>query len=230
MLKSLVRKALHRRGLDLSKVPNVLTFLDVHDVDLVLDVGANVGQYGRGLRELGYERRIWSFEPVKHVFDELQATARRDNLWKVTNTAVGAVPGEVTINVSEMSLFSSIKRANQNAYEFDSRVAVVDKQQVQVATLDDLLRDETAQNIYLKIDTQGFEQEVLQGAPKLLTKLAGLQLEIPVDSLYDDVWSFLECINYMDRLGYTPSQFKVVNAGRDDPASAVEFDCIFRRK
>jgi hypothetical protein len=136
----------------------------------------------------------------------------------------------VTINVSELSVFSSIKSANQTAHAFDSRVAVVEKQQVQVATLDDLLKDDAAQNIFLKIDTQGFEKEVLEGAADLRSKLVGIQLEVPIDNLYDDVWSFPECIDYMDRLGYTPSQFKIVNASRSDPASAVEFDCILRRK
>ncbi len=230
MLKSLVRKALHRRGLDLVRSPDVLTFLEVHQVDLVLDVGANVGQYGRDLRDRGYQGRIWSFEPVKEVFGKLRAAAQGDDRWTVTRSAVGAATGEATINVSQMSVFSSIKSANQTAQDFDSRVAVIEKQQVPVATLDDLMQDETAKSIFLKIDTQGFEREVLEGASNLRTNLAGIQLEVPIEHLYDDVWSFPECMNYMNGLGYTPAQFKIVNVSRHDPASAVEFDCIFRRK
>jgi len=230
MLKSIVRRALHQRGLDLLKTPNILTFLEVHEVDLVLDVGANVGQYGRRLRDRGFKGRIWSFEPVKDVFERLQTESRHDDHWKVTRSAVGAVAGEATINVSEFSVFSSIKTANKTAHAFDSRVAPVEKQVVPVATLNDLLKDEPSQNLFLKIDTQGFEKEVLEGASELRPRLIGIQLEVPIENLYDDVWSFPESINYMDQLGFTPSQFTIVNPMRSDPASASEFDCIFRRK
>jgi FkbM family methyltransferase len=213
----------------LTKAPNILTFLEVHNVDLVLDVGANVGQYGRGIRERGYKGRIWSFEPVMSAFDELQAYTRRDAHWDVTRSAIGAASSEATINVSELSVFSSLKDANQTALALDPRAAVVEKQNVQVAALDDLLKGEAAKNIFLKIDTQGYEREVLEGASTLRGKLAGIQLEIPVDNLYDDVWSFPECITYMDSLGYTPAQFKTVQPRRNDRASAIEFDCVFRR-
>jgi FkbM family methyltransferase len=230
MLKSIVRKALHRRGLDLVRTPSMLSFLEFHRVDLVLDVGGNIGQYGRDLRDRGYTGRIWSFEPVQAVFDKLQAGARGDDRWQVTRSAVGATPGQATINVSEATVFSSIKSANKTARDFDSRVASVEKQVVPVATLNDLTKDETARHIFLKIDTQGFEKEVLDGASILLPKLVGIQLEVPVQNLYDDVWSFPECIDHMDRLGFTPAQFAMVNTMREDPASAIEFDCIFRRK
>ena len=208
----------------------MLTFLEVHAVDLVLDVGANVGQYGKGLRDRGYAGRIWSFEPVRDAFEQLEANTRRDSRWKATHCAVGCATGDVTINVSEMTEFSSIKSANEAASTFDSRVAVVDRQQVPIAPLDDLIKDETAKNVFLKIDTQGFELEVLEGASDLCARLVGIQLEVPVENLYDDVWSFSECIGFMDHLGYAPAQFRTVNARRNDPASAVEFDFIYRRK
>lgn len=228
MLKSMVKKSLHRRGWELSKSPNILTFLEVHNVDLVLDVGANLGQYGSGLRQRGYKGRIWSFEPIRAVFDQLKSRAGHDDRWKVTCTAVGATPGEATLNVSELSLFSSLKPANKTAYLFDPRVVVVEKQQVPVATLNDLLQGDTARQVFLKIDTQGFEREVLEGASNLLSNLVGIQLEVPVKNLYDNVWSFSECITYMAEIGFLPAQFRTVNALRDDPASAIEFDCIFR--
>lgn len=208
----------------------MLTFLEVHAVDLVLDVGANVGQYGKGLRDLGYTGRIWSFEPVRAAFEQLEARTRRDSLWNATHSAVGSATGDVTINVSEMSVFSSIKTANEAARAFDSRAAVVERQQVPVAALDGLMAEESAENVFLKIDTQGFELEVLEGASDLCARLVGIQLEVPVENLYDDVWSFSECVGFMDHLGFVPAQSRTVNAGRKDPASAVEFDFIYRRK
>lgn len=230
MLKSWVRGALHRRGLDLVREPNVLTFLEVHGVDLVIDVGANVGQYASGLRNRGYRGRIWSFEPIDAAFEQLESAARADDRWLATRTAVGAATGEAILNVSELSVFSSIKPVNQTALDFDARAVVVEKQLVPVATLDHLLKDEPSRRIFLKIDTQGFEKEVLEGTSGLRDKLVGIQLEVPVENLYDNVWTFPACISFMDELGYVPAQFKIVNPRSNDRASAVEFDCIFRPK
>lgn len=230
MVKSMVKKLLHKRGLELSRSPDVLTFLEFHNVDLVLDVGANEGQYGSGLRERGYRGRIWSFEPLPSAFEKLQFRSVRDDRWNVTRTAIGAVPGQATLHVSQLSVFSSIKSANEIAHAFDERVSVVDNQTVSVDTLDNLVAADSAQRIFLKIDTQGFEKEVLEGASSLRQNLVGIQLEIPITNLYDDVWTFVECMSYMDAIGYCPAQFKVVNVRREDPASAIEFDCIFRHK
>jgi len=104
MMKSWVRSALHRRGFDLVREPNALTFLAVHDVDLVIDVGANIGQYASGLRKRGYLGRIWSFEPIDTAFKQLQSAAKGDDRWMVTQTAVGAVRGEAILNVPELSV------------------------------------------------------------------------------------------------------------------------------
>lgn len=228
MLKSMVRRSLHRRGLDLTKSPTVMTYLEVHQVDLVLDVGANLGQYGSGLRQRGYKGRIWSFEPIREVFDELEARVRTDEDWKVTRVAVGAVPGEALINVSESTVFSSLKTAKENPPAFDKGLAVVKRERVRVEKLDNLMIGETAKRIFLKIDTQGFEKEVLEGAGELRKGLVGIQLEIPVENLYSDVWSFTTCVEFMADHGYLPAQFKMVNSLSGDPSSALEFDCIFR--
>lgn len=230
MLKTMVRRALYRRGWERTGKPNILTYLETHKVDLVLDVGANTGQFGNSLRECGYRGRIWSFEPIDTVFRDLEKLTRFDGRWQATCTAVGAVAGEATLNVSERSDFSSIKPINETGREFDARIAVVRKQQVPVATLEYLLKNEESRHMFLKVDTQGFEREVLEGALNLLPKLVGIQLEVPIENLYGNVWSFPVCIKYMDDIGYVPAQFEVVNAMKHDPASAVEFDCIFRPK
>lgn len=71
---------------------------------------------------------------------------------------------------------------------------------------------------------------MLAGATQLLPRCVGLQLELPVEHLYENVWSFAEAVTQLDRLGFLPAQFRMVNPIHDDPASGIEFDCIFRRK
>jgi hypothetical protein len=107
---AVLRVLRHRAGVDLvraRKNPNITDFIDNRGINLVLDVGANTGQFGRWLRRRGYAGQIISFEPVREAFRELEITTRGDDLWTIFNIALGASRGVMTINVSKNSKFSS---------------------------------------------------------------------------------------------------------------------------
>ncbi len=229
MVAGVVQKFFHGFGYELSRTPNEQAFLSSRQVDLVLDVGANRGQYARGLRSQGYAGRIHSFEPIKAVYEKLAASAAGDPLWDVSNCAVGAAPGRADINVSDYTVYSSIRPTTDLGTSFSKHAGVVRVESVEVTTLDGYDVG-AAQAVFLKIDTQGFEREVLAGAGALLKRCVGLQLELPIEHLYKDVWSFNEGLAFVDNLGFVPAQIRMVNALHDDKASALEFDVIFRRK
>ncbi len=216
-------------GYDLLKLPSQGDFLKSRNVDLVLDVGANRGQYAQEIRKLGYQGRIHSFEPISAVHEKLAALAAHDPLWTSSKCAVGANAGTAEINISQNSVYSSIRSQTPMGAEFSRKSVVVSTEVVDVVTLAHFA-DDPANAIFLKIDTQGFEREVLEGVGGMMQKCVGVQLELPAAHLYKDVWSFAEAVQYMDRIGFIPAQFRVVNLMHDDPASAIEFDCIFRRK
>jgi FkbM family methyltransferase len=230
MLKRLVHDIAYRFGAEIHNEPGLRRYFDHRKVDLVLDVGANRGQYGAMLRQRGYRGRISSFEPVAAAFEHLKRHADADGNWEATRAAVGATPGTADINVTRNDVFSSILPASDYGaanYRSLERVGV---EQVPMVTLDSVVEDSDAGAIFLKIDTQGFEKAALDGATRLLGRCVGLQLEIPVERLYEGVWTFPEAMVELDALGFAPAQFHMVNSLRDDPASAVEFDCVFRRK
>jgi hypothetical protein len=101
---------------------------------------------------------------------------------------------------------------------------------VPVVTLDDVLAGDPACDIFLKVDVQGFEKQVLEGAQEVLNRTVALYLELPIQHLYEGSWTFREAINFIDDLGFEPAQFRMVSSLPDDPACAVEFDSLFRRK
>lgn len=204
-------------------------FFRSREIDLVIDVGANKGQYAKEIRKSGFKGQIISFEPVQETYNHLVKVSNRDKFWDVRKTGVGARSGTATINVSKNSVYSSFREQTSLAPEFSKKSAVVLTETVPVIALDDLDFG-SAKSIFLKIDTQGYEQEVLSGAHKLLSRCEGVQLELPVEHLYADVWSFTEAVAYMDEAGFLPAHFQTVNPIHDDPSSAIEFDCIFRRK
>ncbi len=101
---------------------------------------------------------------------------------------------------------------------------------VQVKRLDEVLSDDGARRILLEADVQGFEKQVLEGAAGILDRVHAICLELPIGHLYKGGWTFAEAITYLDTLGFAPAQFRSVNTMPNDRASAVEFDCLFRRK
>ena len=228
-IRDIANRVLARYDIEILRSVSLIEFLNKNQVDVVIDVGANVGQYGLGLRHGGYSGRICSFEPVKACFEKLQQVARNDPSWTVVHSAVGSKEGTVDINVSEFSVFSSIKKINDRAAQFDSRSKTAYSETVPVIRLDNSQDLPKSQRSFLKIDTQGFEQEVLEGSQEVLKRCLGLSLELSVEHLYDAVWTFKEAVAYLDDKGFVPAQFRPVNLSKSHPGSAVEFDCIFRK-
>ena len=136
-------------------------------ISLVLDIGANKGQYGKSLRtNIGYKSRIVSFEPLDDAFGQLQQSAAGDPLWECHNIAFGDSNETATINISADLHSSSLLPVSGRTLEIEPSVAYVGTQEVFVRRLDSVL-DQFAQiddRIFLKIDTQGYELKILSGA------------------------------------------------------------------
>lgn len=229
-VKPIAFSNMHRYGLELTRTMSLASFLSFNRVDLVVDVGANEGQFARKLRWQGYDGPILSFEPISSVFETLSGHVAKDRLWDARRLAIGAEQGEAEINVALASDLSSMKPVSQFGLGWDARVETVKVEKVKVARLDDELRGVPGRRLFLKIDTQGFEREVMQGAPETLERCVGLMLELPVEHIYDDMWSFGQALNHLDALGFVPAQIRHVASIGHDPTSYVEFDCVFRRK
>jgi FkbM family methyltransferase len=187
---SLTTKALmfmYGRGYEVRKHPAVrrAAMFEQHGIDLVLDVGAASGGYGTQLRKFGYTGRIVSFEPLDSAYAELGKALAGDPSWTARQVALGSEPGEAVINIASNSDSSSLLPM-ESAHTDASPVAYVGQQTVTVARLDDLI-DELAtpeSRIFLKIDAQGFEKEVLAGASETVRRCQGLQLELSFVPLY----------------------------------------------
>jgi FkbM family methyltransferase len=194
MLKQLIRSATRRVGLDVRRYRPATSadaalkeMLACHGINLVLDVGANTGQFGTLLREVGYAGRIVSFEPLSAAHAKLKDAARHDPLWEVApSMAIGSADGEIQLNVAGNSVSSSVLPMLESHSSAAPASAYVSSETVPLRTLDSVaagyLRPDTS--LFLKIDTQGYEDRVLQGAQALLKRTTGLQLELSLVPLY----------------------------------------------
>lgn len=180
---------LARRGFEVRRHPAARRqrLFAAHGVDLVIDVGAARGGYGSQLRDFGYAGRIVSFEPLGSAHADLVARVASDPRWTAHHTALGAASGEATINIASNSDSSSLLPMLDAHREAAPQVGYVDTETVRIARLDDVVGDMLASATapYLKVDTQGFEREVLAGAETTLDRVVGLQLELSFVPLYE---------------------------------------------
>ncbi len=180
--------------------------LNTFGFDKVLDVGANTGQFAESLIDFGFKGEIISFEPTSYVYSKLVNRASKYNNWKVAERcAIGNFNGVTNINVSKNSLFSSIKNISSEYLSYNADANVINKEEVQVFTIDSLQNRyfNKKENVFLKIDTQGFEKEVLEGANESLKYIKGVKIEIPLQPIYNDVvMDNSEMFNFLKEKGF----------------------------
>ncbi len=211
-MKRFVRKTLRKLGWELTRFrpelsqwAQIIRMISTHQVDTVLDVGANTGQFARNLREAGFAGRIISIEPTAEAYSQLCRVARGDSKWTVAERmAVGDRVGQMEIHVSGNSVSSSLLPMLASHLEADPDSGFVATEAVPVATLDSLtprfLTD--GNSIFVKIDVQGYEMKVLEGAQKMLGRTAGLQLELSLLPLYEGETLFQPMTEYLHAMDF----------------------------
>lgn len=174
-------------------------------IDAVIDVGANVGQFATRLRAAGWSGPILSLEPIPEIHRALVARAAADPAWEVAPaTAVGAIDGEIELEVSAESDMSSTLRQSPLLQEISPSSAVMRRIVVAQRRLDDLLQARPWRRIFVKIDVQGAEPAVLAGMAGLWDRVEGLQLELALLPLYDGERDWLELVGDLAERGFAP--------------------------
>jgi FkbM family methyltransferase len=207
-----------------------------HAVDTVLDVGANEGQYVDFLRTyVGYEGRIISFEPVPELARALAAKAANDSRWSVYPIALGREDTTLPLTVMANSDLSSFLRPDGTSIGMESVNKALTAQRVEpvsVRRLDGVLaelqRSHTIGNAYLKIDTQGYDLHVLQGAGEAISRFVALQTEVSFLPLYHDAPDLATSLNAFKAAGFDVTGFfPNVN---DHHLRVIEMDCVMIRR
>ncbi len=237
-VKHRIQDILWKLGIDVSRSRSLYHplgrkkfLLERNDIDVVLDIGANTGQFGYELRKyLGYKGKIISFEPLREAYKLLQKKAEPDPHWEILNFALGNTQEKRHINVSENLVSSSfldmlpihLKAAPSSIY--------TGRQEIHIKTLDSLFINlcEKHNNIYMKIDTQGFDSRVINGAKKSLPHIRFIQIEMSLVPLYKNEILFDKMLDLMTENGF---QMIALEPGFMDPVSGhtLQVDGIFQR-
>lgn len=238
-MKKLIKKSLYALGLDLHRLSNasnpiaqLLAALNHVQADTVFDVGANIGQFAQELRSVGFSGEIISFEPLSSAHAVLSKVAQADAKWKIhPRAAVGDQDGEIEINIAGNSVSSSVlpmldahsSAAVGSAYVASERTPLTRLDTVAPTYLSAHARP------FIKIDTQGFESQVLDGAAETLKRAHGALLELSLVPLYEGQTLWLEMIQRMADQGFTLWR---IQKGFTDPQTgqSLQVDGIFLRQ
>jgi FkbM family methyltransferase len=209
-LRLLARRAARRVGYDLAEYPGLpfrrrMKLWNHFGVDLVLDVGADTGEYVQTIRQHGYAGRVVSFEPLSPAFALLCERATGDARWEAVNVALGEHEGRATIHVAGNSHSSSLRPMLGTHLAAAPHSEYVGTEDVRVRRLDAVFDEyrRGARRVYLKVDTQGWEREVLAGGARALEQIVGMQLEMSLVPLYAGQALFSDLMELVTRRGFT---------------------------
>lgn len=207
LIRNLLVRALRKAGVGVYRIGlHEHRRFRYYGISRVIDVGANAGQFGEYLRKyVGFTGEIISFEPLSSAFKLLEMTACRDAKWKALNCGLGDMNGSLKINISANSASSSFLEILPACEAAVPTSGYISYETVNVQTLDSVFWKycKKSDNVYLKIDTQGFEKQVLDGGLSVLPHIATVELELSLIPLYQDQMLFPEMCELMSGLGYT---------------------------
>lgn len=206
--------------------------LEAQAINFVIDVGANEGQFAGNLYRAGYRGKILSFEPLPAAREKLLEAASRNPAWQVAPPlALGKEHGKAVLHIAGNSISSSLYSLTDLQLDAAPRSAEVGQISVEVERLDYILSDVLNihdDRLFLKLDTQGTEKLILEGATGVLDRIAGLKIELTLMPLYSGQPLFEEVYSYIRALGFemwdVSPEFRDAHSGR-----MLQCDAVFLR-
>ena len=231
-----LRQILHRLGLDLIRYPAGTSWgaplqrvINETKPDLLIDVGAFEGAFSERCRELGFGGRILSFEPASAAAEALARRAGQDPRWTVRRLAIGDEAGEAELYVAETPVLNSLLQASREGLEQYSSIATRGTERVEVARLDSVVAElaPKARRIFLKIDAQGYDMRVLEGAAGILDDLVAIHIELSLQPFYEGSTDYLNVLQWLRERRFEPVD---IVPGAVHGSFLAEADCLLQRR
>lgn len=236
-MKQLINRLLKETGYQLKRYPDPylvrrMEIINQNNIDTLFDIGANAGQYAIEMRKLGYRKKIISFEPLKSAFEDLKKASSKDINWIINNYALGDEDINGIINVSANSWSSSILTILPLHLKNAPGSEFITGEETQIRKLDSVFNSfyKKGDNVMLKIDTQGYEKKVLEGAGDFLRNVRIIQLEMSLAELYETQPLFFEMINYLANKGFQLFSLEDIGISDKTTGQLLEVDGIFVQK
>ena len=226
--RELHRQGIYRLGRESFGGFDKRLLLDRYEIDVVFDVGANVGGYARQLREFGYRGRIVSIEPGSRPFATLAAAAAPDPLWEAHRAGAGEHEQPALLNVASNQVSSSFLGLTERFTATHAGVAVEGTEEVEIVRLDRFAdRVAPGAHAWVKLDVEGYELPAIRGGGELLSKSAFVEIEMTTRRLYEEEPLFYEVAPALYDLGF--ELVSVASAVTAPDGRTIRFDGLFVR-
>lgn len=242
-LLSIAKRCARRFGIELTRYPapttfewHIKTLLEYEKINCVLDAGANRGQFAERLRGLGYRGWIVSFEPVPAAYKELCRRFRDDDRWRGFPVALGDRDEVRKFHVAHGDAqASSFLEFNQVGEKRCGRDHTIRKTlSLPMQRLDGIWDECVAQiespRVLLKMDCQGFDLSVIEGATAQLHHVLAIQSELALERYYERMTHFSSAVEEYEKLGFDAVGFFPLARRQPDFLRLVEMDCLFLRR
>jgi len=194
--------------------------------DFVLDVGANDGQWICDVRRRGYRGLAICIEPLKKNYRKLKSSKLENT--KFINCAIGNLNGYVKINnASNSGLSSSILEFNDYYTIAAPHIKFIGVEKVKIQKLSNILKTLKSNKIFVKIDTQGYEMEVLKSISKIhFNKIYAFEIETSLVNSYVNSTLIEDVIKFLRNRGYKPLRIEH-GFGMPNFGQQLEVDILF---
>jgi FkbM family methyltransferase len=195
----------------------------------VVDVGANVGQFAVACAKIFPGITVHSFEPLPNCLKQLKRNVLRLGGVLIYPVALGAECGEVTMHVNSHSHSSSILALGERHRRAFPDAREIDVIKVKMSTLDVEMKPISLERpVLLKLDVQGYEPQVLEGAVETLKRVDHVLLEASFRPLYEGERTFMDIARTMQDRGF---RFLRPVGWLDDPntGETLQMDALFVR-
>ena len=238
-MKKYIRKLFNKFGLEVHRLQpssdfgaQIIKAMRKVNVDILFDIGANTGQFSEEIRNKGYNGKIISFEPLTSARKMLVHQKSKDLNWVIhERAAVGNYNGIIDINISKNSVSSSILPMLKSHSDAEKNSMYIRSEKTPIITLDSVADSylDKFSNCFIKIDTQGYESQVLDGAFKTLKRAKGVLCELSLVPLYEGQHLWKEIIERSEKEGFVLwSLHKAFTDKRN--GRTLQMDAVFLRE
>jgi len=232
---NIIRKAIQKTGFDLHRyrpIPNKLSYLQNLGLRVILDVGANTGQFAKEIRKILPEAKIYSFEPIKECFEQLNESMETDKNFEAFNFALGDKNETMKINKSSYTPSSSILEMADVHKTLFPHTKESGLEQIKVKRLDDIINlISLEKEILIKVDVQGFEDKVITGGIETFKKARVILIENSFVELYknqplfDDIYEKLKSLGFVYKGGLQEKLDKKTGQILFEDSLFIKSDC-----
>jgi FkbM family methyltransferase len=237
-VKKIIKSILRKAGREIKPInyyeeklhPVRYNWLINSGVNTIIDIGANDGGYSSKIRKVFPNTLIYSIEALEAPYQLLKSNFILDNNFISFNCALSNYTGETSfwecVSSSACSSLLEMDELHKNLYPSSANNKLV---KLPCYRLDDLLKPyELKENILLKIDVQGAEKIVLEGAKEVLKKTTIIFSEVSFNSLYKNAFLFNDYSAFLYELGFKIEGIENVSQSKTD-GTFLQADVFFKR-